>query len=77
MERKKWDALIEKMLKEKTLRSHRVVRAMRLVNRLDFVPESVKSYTDVDMPLSIGFGQTISAPHRDSVNAILGETWFQ
>lgn len=39
------------------------IRAMREVERHEFVPESMKPYAYEDSPLSIGNGQTISQPY--------------
>ncbi len=77
MEKRDWEGLVEKLVKEDILRSPRVIRAMRSVPRVTFLPENMQSYSAADTPLPIGFGQTISAPHSVSVDAELGETWFQ
>ena len=60
---KEWDRLIENLIKEGILRSPKVIKAMRTVPRTKFLPENMKSYSAVDTPLPIGFGQTVSAPH--------------
>jgi len=72
-----WERLIEKLLKEGILRSPKVIKAIRLLPRIKFLPENMQSYSAVDTPLPIGFGQTISAPHSLGFGAGLGETWFQ
>lgn len=77
MERKDWERLIENLVKEGILRSPKVIRAMRSVPRANFLPENMQSYSAVDTPLPIGFGQTVSAPHSLGLDAGLGETWFQ
>jgi len=58
-----WERLVQNLIAEGILRSPRVIRAMRQVNRLMFLPEHLKAYCAVDSPLPIGLGQTISAPH--------------
>jgi len=58
-----WEQLVQNLIAEGILRSPRVIRAMRQVNRALFLPEHLKSYSAVDSPLPIGLGQTISAPH--------------
>jgi len=58
-----WEQLIQNLIAEGILRSPRVIRAMRQVNRELFLPEHLKSYSGADSPLPIGWGQTISAPH--------------
>jgi len=58
-----WEQLVQNLIAEGILRSPRVIRAMRQVNRALFIPDYLKSYCAVDTPLPIGLGQTISAPH--------------
>jgi len=77
LEKKDWEKLVDSLIRESILRSPKVIRAMRSVPRVKFLPENVQSYSAVDTPLPIGFGQTISAPHSLSYYAGLGETWFQ
>jgi protein-L-isoaspartate(D-aspartate) O-methyltransferase len=47
--------------------SNRVIDAMELVPRHLFVPENGRINAYVDRPLSIGSGQTISAPHMVAI----------
>ncbi len=47
--------------------SERVLDAMRRVPRHLFVPEREQKNAYVDNPLSIGWGQTISAPHMVAI----------
>lgn len=54
-------------MKENILHSPNVIRAMRTVPRSKFLPENMQSYSAVDTPLPIGFGQTASAPHMVSI----------
>ncbi|MGQ9530248.1 MAG: hypothetical protein ACUVQX_02650 [Candidatus Bathycorpusculaceae bacterium] len=63
MERRDWEKLVENLVREGILRSPKVIKAMRSVPRAKFLPENMQSYSAVDTPLPIGFGQTISAPH--------------
>jgi len=58
-----WEQLVQSLMAEGILRSPRVIRAMRQVNRELFLPDHMKAYSAVDSPLPIGQGQTISAPH--------------
>jgi len=58
-----WERLIENLIKEGILRSPKVIKAMLKVPRTKFLPENMQSYSAVDTPLPIGFGQTVSAPH--------------
>jgi protein-L-isoaspartate(D-aspartate) O-methyltransferase len=72
-----WENLIDALTQEGILRSPRVIRAMRLVSREKFLPEEAKTYSAIDAPLPIGWGQTVSAPHSKTPRVLLGETWFQ
>jgi protein-L-isoaspartate(D-aspartate) O-methyltransferase len=63
LDKKDWEILVENLVKEGILRSPKVISAMRSVPREDFLPENMQSYSAVDTPLPIGFGQTVSAPH--------------
>jgi protein-L-isoaspartate(D-aspartate) O-methyltransferase len=77
LENDDWEKLIQTLIREGTLHSPNVIRAMRSVPRETFLPENMMSYSAVDTPLPIGFGQTASAPHGLVVVTRLGETWFQ
>jgi protein-L-isoaspartate(D-aspartate) O-methyltransferase len=66
LENKEWEKLINSLIKQGILRSPNVIKAMRAVPRAKFLPADLQSYSAVDTPLSIGFGQTISAPHSFS-----------
>ena len=63
MEKREWEELVERLIREGILRSPNVIKAMRVVPRDAFLPENMRSYAAVDSPLPIGWGQTISAPH--------------
>jgi len=63
MEKKDWEELVERLIREGILRSPNVIKAIQVVSRDAFLPENVRSYAAVDSPLPIGWGQTISAPH--------------
>lgn len=58
----KWDNLVDQLITEGILRSPQVIRALRRVGRGQFIPESMRAYAAFDTPLSIGYGQTVSAP---------------
>ncbi len=62
MEKQAWEQLVQKLIRERILRSPTVIRALRRVSREPFLPENMKSYMAADSPLPIGCGQTISAP---------------
>jgi protein-L-isoaspartate(D-aspartate) O-methyltransferase len=77
LEKENWERLIENLIREGVLHSPKVIKALRSVPRGNFLPENMQSYSAVDTPLPIGFGQTVSAPHSLSCKAELGETWLQ
>jgi protein-L-isoaspartate(D-aspartate) O-methyltransferase len=58
-----WSKLVDNLIKQDKLRSPRVIKAMRAVSRIKFLPPNLKPYAASDMPLQIGYGQTVSAPH--------------
>jgi len=70
LEKRDWEKLVDSLVKEGILRSPKVIKAMRSVPRAKFLPENMQSYSAVDTPLPIGFGQTVSAPH--SLSLLLG-----
>jgi len=55
--------MVEEQLRDRDIRSQRVLDAMRRVPRHQFVPESVRSQAYGDFPLPIGYDQTISQPY--------------
>jgi hypothetical protein len=57
------DMVVRRLIEQGVLRTPRVIRAMRLVKREEFVPPDLKDHAYVDSPLPIGYNQTISAPH--------------
>ena len=63
------ERLVNDLIAEGLLRSPNVIRAMQTVPREEFLPEPVKDQAYADLPLPIGFGQTISAPHMVAIMA--------
>lgn len=61
------EELVKNLVKEGILRSREVIDAMMKVPREEFVPSRYKDLAYSDTPLSIGFGQTISAPHMVAI----------
>jgi protein-L-isoaspartate(D-aspartate) O-methyltransferase len=55
--------MIDEQLKERDIRSARVLDAMLAVERHLFVPEPGRANAYIDAPLPIGHGQTISQPY--------------
>jgi protein-L-isoaspartate(D-aspartate) O-methyltransferase len=62
MNQQSWDNLVRKLIKQGVLRSSNVIEALRRVPRESFLPENAKPSAALDCPLSIGWGQTASAP---------------
>jgi len=58
-----WEQLIESLIQQGYLKTEKVIRAMRMVPRINFVPQEMRAYAAADRPLPIGYGQTVSAPH--------------
>lgn len=54
-------------LKGSYLKNPKVVEAMLKVPREEFIPPYQKDHAYLDQPLSIGYGQTISAPHMVAI----------
>ena len=63
----KKENLIRTLREEGYLKTSRVVSAMRQIKREDFVPATERAFAYSDTPLSIGSGQTISAPHMVAI----------
>ena len=54
--------IIEKLIKKGYLKTPRIISAFRKIKRADFLPEKLKNLAELNEPLPIGFGQTISQP---------------
>lgn len=67
MENSDWEKLIDNLTKQGTLRSPKVIRALRKVPRARFLSAESRAYSATDTPLPIGQGQTISAPHMVAI----------
>jgi protein-L-isoaspartate(D-aspartate) O-methyltransferase len=59
--------LVESLMDRGVLTKPEVIRAMLNVPRHKFVPKDAESSAYMDSPLSIGSGQTISAPHMNAM----------
>ncbi len=59
--------LVESLIKRKILTKTKVIDAMLKVPREKFLAEKAQSSAYLDTPLSIGLGQTISAPHMNAM----------
>lgn len=67
LEKADWEKLVDGLVKQGILHTPKVIKVMRNVPRLKFLPVDMQSYFAADTPLKIGFGQTISAPHMVSI----------
>lgn len=54
--------LVENLINEGWLKSPRIIKAFRKIERKDFLPEELKDESELNAPLPIGFKQTISQP---------------
>lgn len=61
------EQLINRLLKERYIKSDMVKKAYLKVPREEFIPEYLKMQAYIDRPLEIGNGQTISAPHMVAI----------
>lgn len=53
-------SLVEDLIKEKWLKTPRIIEAFKKIKRADFLPLNVKDLAESNSPLPIGFSQTIS-----------------
>jgi len=61
------ETLLSKLIGKGYLKSEKVIEAFREVPRENFVSETDRASAYGDYPLSIGHGQTISAPHMVAI----------
>ncbi|MEA2054019.1 MAG: protein-L-isoaspartate O-methyltransferase [Candidatus Thermoplasmatota archaeon] len=61
------ELLIKKLIRNGYLLSEEVIDAMKEIPRELFVPGNEKKQAYADIPLKIGYGQTISAPHMVAI----------
>jgi protein-L-isoaspartate(D-aspartate) O-methyltransferase len=66
LEEKRMD-LIDNLKRRGVLSKSSVIKAMLKVPRHKFLPKDAESSAYMDSPLSIGLGQTISAPHMNAM----------
>ncbi|MFX1568543.1 MAG: protein-L-isoaspartate(D-aspartate) O-methyltransferase [Promethearchaeota archaeon] len=59
--------LVESLKRREILTRPNVIKAMLKVPRHKFIPKEAESSAYMDSPLSIGLGQTISAPHMNAM----------
>jgi len=56
------EELINQLIKQGYFKTPLIIEAFRKIKREDFVLEDLKSEADINAPLPIGYGQTISQP---------------
>lgn len=54
--------LINALIKNGYLKTPRIIAAFRKINRMDFVREEDRTEAEINLPLPIGGGQTVSQP---------------
>lgn len=54
--------LVNKLIHDGYLKTDRIIKAFQKVNRADFLPKELEFDAEADVPLPIGYGQTISQP---------------
>jgi len=54
--------LVDQLIQSNYLKTPSIIKAFRKIKREDFIPPSAKKKAEVNEPLSIGYGQTISQP---------------
>lgn len=67
MANEKKKTLIQELEQNRYLQSQPVKKAFKKISREQFIPEQLREHAYVDMPLFIGNGQTISAPHMIAI----------
>lgn len=55
-------SLIDKLIQDHWLRSHKIIQAFKKIKREDFLPENLKHLAELNEALPIGQAQTISQP---------------
>lgn len=54
--------LVNNLIKDGYLRTDAIIDAFSEIQRIEFIPEELESEAEANIPLPIGFGQTISQP---------------
>jgi len=54
--------LVDSLVKNNWLKTPGIIRAFKKIKRKDFMPQDIKVLSEVDEPMPIGKGQTISQP---------------
>jgi protein-L-isoaspartate(D-aspartate) O-methyltransferase len=54
--------IVEELIRGEYLRSDRIIDAFLKIERVNFIPEDLSERSEANIPLPIGYGQTISQP---------------
>lgn len=54
--------LVNKLICEGYLKTDKIIKSFQKINRADFLPKELEFDAEADIPLPIGYGQTISQP---------------
>jgi len=54
--------LVDSLIQQGWLKTPRIIEAFRNVKRVDFLPDNLKNFDELNEALPIGFDQTISQP---------------
>ena len=54
--------LVNKLINKGYLKTDLIIDAFSEIGRIEFVPKELEKEAEADIPLPIGFGQTISQP---------------
>src|SRR3989344_7686174 len=57
-----YENLIDSLIKDGYLKTPEIIEAFKAIDRANFVSNELKGDAYLNVPLSIGFGQTISQP---------------
>ena len=55
-------SLTDRLVQNNILQTPEIITAFKKIKRCDFLPRGLSGQAELDMPISIGFGQTISQP---------------
>jgi protein-L-isoaspartate(D-aspartate) O-methyltransferase len=55
-------SILNELIKQDYLKTPEIISAFKKIKREDFLPEDLKNFAEVNEPLPINFGQTISQP---------------
>ncbi len=59
--------LVEGLIKQKYLKTLKIISAFRKIKRINFLPEKLKQFAELNNPLPIGYEQTISQPQTIAI----------